>query len=306
MRPYIGYVCIFMAAFCWGLLGPVSRFALAANLSPLEVAFWRCAFGGVFFFIHAALRHSWRVQSAKDGISFALFGALAVGGFFASYQYAVKTGGAALASVLLYTAPAWVAAFSRILLGEQLSKAKLLAIAMALVGVCCISVSGPGDSGEAVALPLQQGQSMGATALGVIFGLLAGLLYSTHYIFTTRLLKRYTAFTLYGWLMLFGAMALFPFISFMPKAPLVWLPLLFLGLVCTYGAYLFYCEGLKRLAPTRAAVLATFEPVIATFAAWWIWGESFAALGWAGSALIIGAVLCLVLIPGRDRQLAME
>ena len=122
MRPELGYVCILMAALCWGLLGPVSRFALEANLSPLEVAFWRCTIGGIFFFIHAAASNALKIQSIADGLSFALFGAFAVGGFFASYQYSVRTGGAAMASVLLYTAPAWVAIFSRVLLGEHLSK----------------------------------------------------------------------------------------------------------------------------------------------------------------------------------------
>lgn len=304
MRPYIGYLCIFSAAFCWGLMGPVARFSFEANLSPLEVAFWRCVFGGFFFIIHGVVRHSLKLQRGKDGIAFALFGALAVGGFFASYQYSVKTGGAALASVLLYTAPAWVAVFSRIFLGEQLTKAKLLAICMALAGVCCISVSGGGNNSEALVAGLQ-GKLAGSINLsGLLFGLLAGLLYSTHYIFTTRFLKRYTAFTLYAYLMLFGALALFPFIRFMPKTLFDWCVLLFLGLVCTYGAYWFYCEGLKRLAPTRAAVLATLEPVTAILAAWWIWGESFAALGWMGSALVVGAVLCLILVPGRDKQIS--
>ena len=306
MRSYTGYLCIFLAAACWGLIGPIARFAFESNITPLEVAFWRCAFGGIFFFIHAAATQALKVQKVDDLIVFALFGAISVGGFFASYQYAVKIGGAALASVLLYTAPAWVAIFSRFILGESLDKVKIIAVAMSLAGVFCISISGTGNSGETIAIRLQEGITARLNITGLIFGLLAGLLYSTHYIFTARFLKRYTAFTLYCYLMIFGSLVLLPFIEFMPKSLSDWCVLGFLGGICTYGAYCFYCEGLKRLAPTRAAVLATFEPVIAIFAAWWIWGESFAALGWAGAVLVIGAVVCLVLVPGRDKQLRLE
>jgi len=298
MRANIGYFCIFLATCCWGLLGPVSRFALESDISPMEVAFWRCAFGFLFFGIHAIARNATRIQTRRDGIIFALLGVFSVAGFFVSYQYAVKTGGAALASVLLYTAPAWVAFFSRFLLGEHLGKTKITAIAIALAGVYCISVSGGGGNGNTQ--EIRSGFDAGINFPGVFFGLLAGLLYSTHYLFATHFLARYKAITLYGYLMLFGALALLPFIHFMPKAPSDWLALFFISAVSTYGAYCFYCEGLKRLAPTRAAVLATFEPVMATLAAWWIWGESFAASGWAGSALIVGAVLCLILAPGRD------
>lgn len=306
MLPYTGYFCIMLAAGCWGLLGPLARFALEDGISPLEIAFWRCAIGGLFFFVHAAASGSLRILNAKDGVIFALFGAISVGGFFACYQYAVKTGGAALASVLLYTAPAWVAVFSRFLLGEYLGMAKIIAICMALVGVCCISVSGPGENNESAVLLIQGNLTAKLTLSSLTYGLLAGLLYSTHYIFAARYLQRYSAFALYCCIMLFGALALFPFIQYAHKSFFNWCILIVLGALCTYGAYWLYGEGLKRIAPTRAAILATFEPVIAVFAAWWIWGESFAALGWAGSVLIVGAVLCLVLIPGRDMQVRLK
>jgi drug/metabolite transporter (DMT)-like permease len=193
--------------------------------------------------------------------------------------------------VLLYTAPAWVALLSRLFFGELFTRGKLIAVVMSLAGVACISLSGGEASGMA-----SSGLFGGKAGLvGIAFGLLAGFLYSTHFIFSKNYLTRYTTHTLYGYCMFFGALALLPFIHFADKGAADWLVLLFLGFVSTYGAYLFYCAGLRRLAPTRAAVLATLEPMVATFAAWWLWGERFTAVGWMGAALIIGAVLCLVL-----------
>ncbi len=51
---------------------------------------------------------------------------------------------------------------------------------------------------------------------------------------------------------------------------------------------------MRRLPLTKAAILATLEPVVATFVAWWIWGEAFSLGGWVGAGLIVAAVFALV------------
>lgn len=298
MQVYPGYLFILLAAACWALLGPVARFSLNAGMAPLDVAFWRALFGGLFFLLHALVaRDSLRPHSRADALTFLLFGAFSIGGFFGSYLYAVRTGGAALASVLLYTAPAWVAVLSRIFLGERISAVKVGAIALSLAGVFCISFSSmapaPGRAGIPGLLPGAGGNAL----FGILFGLLAGFLYSTHYIVTTRQMKRYPPHILYAYALLAGALALLPFVewNFSRITLTDWAVFFFLGFVSTYCAYQAYCAGLARLVPTRAAVLATLEPVLATAAAWWLWDERLALAGWFGAALILAAVLILVM-----------
>lgn len=298
MQSYLGSLCIFLAAVCWGFLGPIGRIAMDEGLSPTDVAFWRAAFACCFFLLHAARARTLKVRARADLGAFALFGIVSIASFFACYQYAVRNGGSALSSVLLYTAPAWVAVFSRLFFGERFTAIKIAAIAMALAGVIFISFSGA-DSGPLP--PVGQAAPVSAFPLaGVFFGLLSGLLYSTHYIFSKRYLKYYTAFTLYGFSMIFAVLAMLPFVSRFPGTLAAWGSVLFLAFICTYAAYLVYCEGLKRLAPTKAAVLCTLEPVVATALAWWIWDERFSGMGWVGAALVIGAVLVLVL--GSDKE----
>lgn len=299
MQAYLGYLFILLAASCWALLGPVARFSLDADMTPLDVAFWRALFGGLFFLLHALVsRDSLQPRNRADALAFLLFGAFSIGGFFGSYLYAVQNGGAALASVLLYTAPAWVAVLSRIFLGERISAVKVGAIALSLAGVFCISFSSIApDLGRAGIPGLLPG--LGENALfGILFGLLAGFLYSTHYIFTTRQIKRYPPHILYSYALLAGALALLPFVewnNFSRIRLTDWAVFFFLGFVSTYCAYQAYCAGLARLVPTRAAVLATLEPVLATAAAWWLWDERLAPAGWFGAALILTAVLILVM-----------
>lgn len=295
MQNRLGYFFIFLAAVCWGLVGPVGRFAMGEGVSPLEVGFWRAAFGGALFLLYAAKAGILKIHERHDIFVFMIFGACSLGGFFAANQYAIQTGGAALAAVLLYTAPAWVAVFARLFFGDRLTLIKGLAIGISLAGVACISLSGGGaeSAGGTGALP---GTGEPASA-GILFGLLSGLLYSTHYIFSKKYLKRYKTYTVYGYALFFGAVTLFPFVTFAVKTPFQWGVLLFLGVIGTYTAYWAYCEGMKRLDPTRASVLATLEPVVATAAAWWLWDENFALTGWLGATLVIAAVIILVLNP---------
>lgn len=299
MQQYIGFFFIFLAAACWGFLGPAGRIAMEEGLAPVEVSFWRALFACVFFLLHAAKTHTLKLRFLSDLKAFALFGLISLATLFACYQYAVQSGGAALASVLLYTSPAWVAVFARIFLNEPLTIARLAAIAMALSGVIFVSFSG-GDSGLPATSSAQEHAAGGFPVAGIVLGLLCGLVYSSHYIFAKKYLTHYTAVTLYGYSLIFAILGMLPFVSQMPPTPKAWGAVLFLASIGTYVGYWAYCEGLKRLSSTKAAVLGTLEPLVATLVAWWLWGEHFSGSGWIGVGLILGAVLVLVLEPQKS------
>lgn len=279
-----GYGFVLLAAALWALIGPLARFCLAEGVTPLEIAMWRAWFGTLFFGLHALRSGLWRAEPAHAA-GFTAFGIVGVGVFFGAYQYAVREGGAALASVLLYTAPAWVALLSRLVLREPLSRRKLLALAVAMAGAALTCLSGGGLPG-------------GTSTAGIFAGLLAGFTYSLHYIFSAHWMPRYSPVTLYLYCLPAGALALMPFTALAPKSLTTWGLLVALGLLTTYCAYLAYCEGVRRLAPTRAAVVANMEPVLAALLAFWWWGEIFPPAGWAGAALVLTAVFLIVIDKG--------
>ena len=75
------------------------------------------------------------------------FGEVAL--FYGVYQLAVRHGGASLASILLYTAPAIVAVLAWPLLRERLHLRELICIAATIAGVTLIAVGG-GSGGVTV------------------------------------------------------------------------------------------------------------------------------------------------------------
>jgi drug/metabolite transporter, DME family len=275
----MGYLYLFLAAFLWGLIGPVSRLAFQEGLSPLLVAFFRAVIAWAFFALHALLLRQVRLHP-KDLPALLLFGLVGVSLFYGSYQLSVGYGGAALASVLLYTAPAFVALLSRLVLKEALDPLGLLAVALTLLGVGLMGLGG--------------GSQVKALLPALFFGLLSGFTYALYYIFGKLYLPRYATPTLFLYALPVGALGLFPFVELVPLSSQALLALLFLGSISTYGAYLAYYAGLRRLPATRASVLATLEPVVANLFAFLLFREILSPLGYLGAGLILLAVLLSV------------
>jgi drug/metabolite transporter, DME family len=289
---YQGYIYVLCAAFLWALIGPLSKQVMALGVSPLEAAFWRSAFGWTFFATHAFATGAWRLKR-KDAPAVASFGIIGVSTLFGAYILSISMVGAAMASVLLYTAPAWVAVLAWLTLGEKMHAHKLIALSMTLAGVACVSL-GPA---------ILSGQGLGAINLpGILLGLLSGFSYATYYIFGKRYLGRYATSTLFLYALPVGCLGLLPFVTFGPKSPQAWFFLILLSVTTTYGAYSVYYAGLRRLEATRTAIVATLEPVLSAIFAYVWWGERFDGMGYAGSALILAAVLCTIL--GGNRQAA--
>jgi drug/metabolite transporter, DME family len=277
---YSGLAFILLAAFLWSLLGSLSHYCFAAGLAPLEVAFWRAFFACLCFAAHAALHHSLRIP-LRHAASFAAFGIVGIGAFFSTFQLAVFNGGAATAVILLYTAPLWVALFSRLLFHEALPPRKLLAIGIALAGTMLVCFSGG-------SLPSHN------STLGIAFGLLAGFCYALHYPFYVWWQSRHSTATIYAYMQLGGLLCLLPFVSISGSYSWqIWLTLLALGAITGYGAYWAYGQSLQRISPVQVAICANMEPVLGTLWAWLFWQENFSPLGWAGGALVCGALLLI-------------
>jgi DME family drug/metabolite transporter len=279
--PLLGYLCIALAAALWGSLGVVSRTVLEAGVSPLELSFWRASLAGGLFAAHALSRRKVRVARGDVGalVAFAVVG---VSVFYLSYLFAVQAGGAALAAILLYTAPAWVAIASALWLGERMTGRKLGALVITLLGVALVAAGAPEAAG---------GLRMGPAALG--WGLLSGLAYACYYLFGKRYFVRYEAPTLFMYALPLGAFLLLPLVRFVPKSAATWGWILFVSAVPTYLALRLYEAGLKRVEATRAVTVATLEPVVAALLAFAVWGEALRPAGYAGAILVLAGVIAM-------------
>lgn len=280
-----GYLLIVAAACCWSFIGIFGAIAFSQGLEPMEVAFWRALLAWFFFAAHAMVHGETHLHK-KDIPLIVFFGVFGIFIFYVAYQYAVKTGGAALAAVLLYTAPAWVVVCSFFIYRERLSAAKIVAVLMVIAGVYMISKSGGSGGGADVS-------SLSFIALAA--GLISGFCYSLYYIVGKYFSGRYSSSNLFLYVLPIGFLCIFPMVDFAPKNLAAWAALISLAFVSTYLANYCYYLGVKCLEAGRASIAATLEPVLATVAAYFILEESFTGLGYLGAALIIAAVVITIL-----------
>ncbi|MEF2229863.1 MAG: EamA family transporter [Pseudodesulfovibrio sp.] len=286
-----GFLWVLAAAFMWGLIGVFTKYILAEGISALEIAFWRASLAWVMFLVHAGVRGQLRAHRHDLPALFG-FGFICVTLFYGSYQMAIRDVGMALAAVLLYTAPAWVALMSWAVLKETMTATKTACVTMTILGVACISLGPQLLSGSAIPL----------NTFGLAAGLISGFTYALYYIFGKKYLHKYATPTIFVYALPFGALLLLPFVDFHPKSLYTWTMLIGLAAVTSYGAFNAYYAGLKLLDATHASVIATFEPVVAAVFAYLLFGEKFSALGYMGSSLVIAAVFLVVLTGSRAVQ----
>jgi drug/metabolite transporter (DMT)-like permease len=188
----------------------------------------------------------------------------------------------AVAAVLLYTAPAFVAVLSMAVFGEVLTARKAAAIVVTFVGCAFVVGVLPAFSGT-VSLP------------GLLAGLGAGAGYALYSIFGKLALRRYRALTVTVYTFVVAAAAVLPVSGLWEQRDLfaawqVWGYALGLGLLSTVLAYLLYTVGLAYVETSRAAVTATLEPLVAATVGAVVFGEALTGWQLAGMALVIAAV----------------
>lgn len=286
-----GYALIAGAAVLWALIGVFSGRLLAAGITATEIAFWRAAGGGALFIMHAVATRSFLRVQRRDVVTFIVFGLFGVTLFYTSLNLAIEQGGISLAFILLYSAPAFVAVLAAVFLGEKLTRQKLALVGLSMLGVFLVAQS--------------SGDGMTITPAAVLWGLTAGLTYSSYYLFGKALLQRYEIATIYSFIMPVGALGLLPVARFEVFAapPVVWLDIALLTVFSTYVAYLIYYRGLRHVEASRAVLVATIEPVLAAVLAAVLFSERLGVLGIIGAVFVLGAsVLASVGSPPRERK----
>lgn len=274
-RPARGIVFVLSAAVLWALIGLFTPALLDLGVSSFEIAFWRAFGGGLCFVIHGALRGGLRVGSVRDAGELAAFGLVAVGVFYVALAKAVELGGVSLAWILLYTAPAWVAVAAVTVLREHVDRVRAALVVATMVGVALVAVGG--------------GEGIVVTGGSVGWGLLAGVSYASWYVGGKRFLPRYGAVVISAWTLLVGALALLPLAGLRAYPPRVWLLLFGLVVVATYLPVLLYYTGLRTVDASRAAIVATVEPVAALAIGATVGAERLSVLAAVGALAVLGA-----------------
>ena len=274
-RPARGVLCVLGAAVLWAFIGLFTPALLDLGVSAVEIAFWRALGGGLCFAVHGALVGGLRAASLRDAGELSAFGLLAVGVFYVALARAVELGGVSFAWILLYTAPGWVTVAAVTVLREHVDRVRVALVIATMTGVALVAVGG--------------GEGVTVTGGSVFWGLLAGVSYASWYVGAKRFLPRYSPVAISAWTLLVGAVVLLPLAGVRTHPLRAWLLLLGLAVVATYLPVLLYYTGLRTVDASRAAIVATVEPIAALAIGASVGAERLSAIAGVGALAVLGA-----------------
>jgi drug/metabolite transporter (DMT)-like permease len=293
-RARLGYAMVATAATLFAVNGSVSKVVLDSGLSSLELAQIRatCAALGLLGFLLAFARPQLRV-SRRELLFLGAFGVVGVALVQWLYFVAIHNLPVGVALLIEFTAPLFVALFARFVYKEHIRRRIWMAVVLCLAGLAVVVEVWAGVSFSTVGV---------TAALGGALGLTAYLLMAER----ERRHRDPVSLSFYGFLF---AAALWAVVQPLWKFPWdvlgetvslqgnlseysapVWLLVGFVVVVGTMITFSLLTGALRHISATRASIVATLEPVIATGVAW-IWlGESFGAAQLVGGAVVLAAI----------------
>jgi DME family drug/metabolite transporter len=274
---------IALAAVSWGTTGAVTTVLVTqAGATPLVIGAVRMLLAAILLGIAVIALGGGGGGAARDR-GRCLAAGVCNAAFQAAYFSAVILAGIAVtALVAICSAPVLIATLAALLLGERPSRRLLIALALGVAGTALL-VAGPGVADAA----------RPHFAAGVGLALAAGLAYACYVVLAKTAVARMAPLPVAAWTFAAAAVVMAPALwtsGVGRQLALGWPWLLYLGAVTTAAAYAIYTIGLRRVPASAAGVAALLEPLTATLLGVVVFGESLGGAGWAGAALLLGAL----------------
>lgn len=271
----------------WGAAGIFVRNIEKADIGEMGIVLFRAFFSSVIIGIIMLIKDKSLFKiKIKDLWIFVSAGIFSIVLFNYSYYTTMSVTTLSVAAVLLYTAPFFVMLMSTLFFKEKITVNKTLALIIAFLG-CCL-VSNLFDSGNRI------------SGKALFFGLLTGFGYALYTIFSGVALKRgYKSLTITFYVFSSAVLGTLPFINLKETlteykvAPDALFIVFLMAVFNTVIPYILYTTGLKGVEASVAPIIATIEPVVATFVGLILFSEKLTLSGWLGVILVLASVVIL-------------
>jgi drug/metabolite transporter (DMT)-like permease len=294
-RPALGYAMVLTAAALWALNGVVSKVILQSGGVTSE-RLTEVRASGAFLLLFAALL-VWRrstLRVARGELPFlAVFGVAGLAFVAWFYFVAIERLEIGIALLIQYVAPVLVALYARYVLREPVRRRIWAALALAIAGL---------------ALLLELWRGLVLDGIGVLASIGAAVTFALYILMADRGIRRRTSSSLLAYGFLFAALfwavvqpwTSFPWdllddsVSLLGRLESIELPvwllmawMVVLGTIVPFGLLV---GALRHVSPTRAGILAMFEPVAGTVIAYAWLREELDPIQLVGAAVVLGGI----------------
>ncbi len=280
--PCTAYASAAVAAILMGSLG---FFVRESHCSAQCCSFAR------FFIGMVLLGALWLVEWMRGRDHFCCSGAALASGAGITlcilfYFLAIQHTSVGVAALLLYTGPVFAA------LGEALLHRKFppvkdaVLISLAALGVTLVSIFAP-EGGQ------------GGSHVGLAYGILSGLCYSTYILFNRQIPARVSLVSRTFWQSLAGVLILLLPLCFsecgVQHVRHGWPYLASIGFLQGFAVLLPAAYAMKKLSAIKYGTIAYLEPMVAVALGFIVYREHITLGQWEGLALVVAATACQTL-----------
>ena len=286
-KSKIGPALIILAGCFWGSMGIFVRKLGTYGFGSIQIVSIRVTIAALIFALVLLIkdRSGFKI-SLKDIPLFLGLGFGSILFFTVCYFTAITMMSLSTAAILLYTSPVWIMLMSVLFFREKMNRRKITALALAFAG--CVLVSGV--SGEKM------------TLTGLLVGIGSGIGYGLYSILGTIALRKYSPYTVTTYTFMFAAAGswvicrpvdmLSKFSDAKDTGFLIFFCCL-TALITAVIPFLAYTLGLKSVEASKAGIIATIEPMVATLIGMLVFSEPLTWMSGTGILLILSAVVML-------------
>ncbi len=273
---------VLLAACAFGSLAIGVTLASRAGVALIALMAWRYAIASPLLVLAAGGPARVRVAPRHAAALLVLGGGGQTLVTFLSFSSLAWLTAAQL-GFLFYTYPAWVALFAALGGSEPLTRGRVAALGLALVGIATM-VGTPWST----ALPLP----------GVALALGSALIYALYIPLLHRLRGPLDAAVASAWVItgaaiVFTAWAFFTGVLVAGMTPRLWAVAVGAAVISTVVAFIAFLRGLAALGPVRTAILSTLEPFWTALLAAVVLGQAIGPTTFLGGGCIIVAIVLL-------------
>jgi drug/metabolite transporter (DMT)-like permease len=293
-KTRLGYVMVATAATLFAVNGSVSKVVLSSGLSSLELAQIRNTCAAILFLAFLLVFTPSRLRVGRRELLFLVaFGLVGIALVQWLYFVAIENLPVGVALLIEFTAPLFVALFARFVYNEQIRRRIWVAVALCITGL-------------ALVVELWAGVAFSTVGVTAAFG---GALSLTAYLLMAERERRHrdaASLSFYGFLFAALLWAVlqplwdFPWSTLDDSVSLqgnlsehtapVWALVGFVVVIGTMITFSLLTGALRHISATRASIVATLEPVVATVVAWLWLGETFGTTQLVGGAIVLAGI----------------
>lgn len=294
-RAKLGYLMVVVAATLFAVNGTVSKVVLGSGLSSLELTQIRSTGAALGFLVFLLLFSRARLRVGRRELLYlVIFGVTGVAFVQWLYFVAIEHLPVGIALLIQFLGPLWVALFARFVYRERIRRRVWVALVLCLAGL-------------SVVVEVWSGLSF--STIGITAALAASFALAAYILMAERERKQRDAVSLsfYGFFFAGAFWALvqplwqFPWdvlgdtVSLQGNldehsAP-AWVLVGFVVVIGTMITFTLLTGALRHIPATRAAIVGTLEPVLATVVAWLWLGESFGTAQLVGGAVVLTGIV---------------